>query len=251
MENINDAGLHTAPLPQGATQRDMPGHKLTITQAKQVFISFGVPRSTRSIQRFCENGSIDCIRVRGEKIERYFISQPSAERYALELKQLERISHIEDDVSRHDTSRRDAARHDATSHGEPIPAVASTATATQDDPPVFSARIDVLEKENFQLKIDRSAKEQVIGHMMEERQVFLAQLTDQSREIGRLETHLQQLSAPQRDMSRYDATCLDTTVVAPKGEEKIDPVDVERFSTSDPGSVSEHPTRSVWAKFFG
>lgn len=250
MENINDAGLHAASFSDGAPHRDMPRHTLTITQAKQVFISFGVPRSTRSVQRFCENGSIDCIRVKGEKIERYFVSQPSVERYALELKQLERISHIEDDVSRHDPLRRDAARHDATPYGEPIPAVASTSTAAQDDPAV-SARIDVLEKENFQLKIDSSAKEQVIGHMMEERQLFLAQLTEQSREIGRLETHMQRLSAPQRDLSRYDATYLDTTVVAPKGEQNIDQVDIEPPSTSDSGSVSEQPTRSVWTKFFG
>ena len=74
-------------------QHDMSRHTLTIKQASALFANLGVPRSTRSIQRFCEIGSIDCIRVKGEKTDRYFVDQQSVERYAKELKQLEHISH--------------------------------------------------------------------------------------------------------------------------------------------------------------
>ena len=94
-----------------AMQHDMSRHTLTIKQASALFANLGVPRSTRSVQRFCEIGSIDCIRVKGEKTERYFINQPSVERYAKELQQLEHISRIEDDRPRHDATQHDIARH--------------------------------------------------------------------------------------------------------------------------------------------
>src|ERR1022692_4472135 len=97
-----------------ATQHDMSRHTLTIKQASRLFSELGVPRSPRSIQRFCELNNVDSIRVKGEKTERYFINRESIERYAQELKQLENISHIEDDVARHDATQRDTTRHDAT-----------------------------------------------------------------------------------------------------------------------------------------
>ena len=64
----------------------------------------------------------------------------------------------------------------------------------------------MLEKENLQLQIDRSAKEQVIGVMVDERRGFIERLTNQGREIGRLEMQVQQLEAPKDDKARHDAT---------------------------------------------
>jgi len=243
-------------------QHDMSRHTLTIKQASAVFTNLGVPRSTRSVQRFCEIGSIDCIRVKGEKTERYFINQPSVERYAKELQQLEHISRIEDDMPRHDATQHDMARHDAPRHDEsqrlavsepaPVP-VSENSRGSQE----LKSRIDVLEKENLQLKIDRAAKEQVIGHIMDERQKMIERLTDLGRDVGRLETELLQLAAPQHDMPRHDATDHDTAVSKPALAEKLDTVVMAAPEPLAPAEVVASPPplpqpgqRSVWARIF-
>ena len=198
ISTIDDVSRHDAP------QHDTSRHTLTIKQGADLFASLGVPRSPRSVQRFCELKHLDCIRVQGERTERYFIDPLSVTRYAEELKQLESISQLGNDTPRHDASLRDVTRHDATritmpTIPDPIP-----------EPDIETAklreRVDTLEKENLQLQIDRSAKEQVIGHMVNERRGFIEQITGQSREIGRLETQLLQLEAPNDDEARHDAT---------------------------------------------
>lgn len=195
---IDDAARNDAP------RRDMSRHTLTIRQAADLFASLGVPRSPRSVQRFCELKHLDCIRVQGERTERYFIDPLSVTRYAKELKQLESISQLGNDTPRHDASLRDVTRHGAT----PIttPTIPDPIPETGHETATLRARVDVLEKENLQLQIDRSAKEQVIGHMVDDRRGFIERLTSQSREIGRLETRLLQLESPKDNEPRHDAT---------------------------------------------
>ena len=118
---------------------------------------------------------------------------------------MENISHIGADETRHDTSRHDTSRHDATPDSAAIHVAKHTHETTNESIELRS-RIDVLDTENLQLKIDRAAKEQFIGQMLDDRRAWLAQLTEQSREIGRLEMQVQQLAAPSRDMTRHDAT---------------------------------------------
>ena len=143
---------------------------------------------------------------------------------------------------RHDALQRDVPRRDATFEiPSPIP---KSMPERDDEIVVLRARVMTLKKANLQLSIDRSAKEQVIGQMAEERQVWLDQLIAQSREIGRLETQVQQLAAPQRDTSRHDATAvvlLDATAAEP--EQTV----IDSATQADP----EPPTRSVWRRIFG
>ena len=162
------------------------------------------------MQRFCELGNLDCIRVKGEKTERYFVDPQSIERYAEELRQLENISQLGMDMSRHDASYRVPSRHDApTPNAEraedaPIPA---PIVEPSDE---FRSRMAALEKEKVQLQIDVAARTYFINQMTDERRHFLDQIVTQSREIGRLETQVQLLAAPQPDMSRHDATVVET-----------------------------------------
>ncbi len=51
------------------------------------------------------------------------------------------------------------------------------------------------------MTIDRAAKEQVINHLVKERKEHVAQLTEQGRQIGILETRLKQIEEP-RDQAR-------------------------------------------------
>src|SRR5216684_3209986 len=65
-----------------APERDTVRHSLTIRQASQLFAELGVPRAPRSVQRFCEHGYLDCVRVKGAKGDQFFVNRQSVERYA-------------------------------------------------------------------------------------------------------------------------------------------------------------------------
>ena len=156
MEEINDIAEQNTLTRHDATQGDMSRHTLTIKQAADLFAALGVPRSPRSVQRFCELQHLDCILVKGEKVERYFIDPASIERYAEELKQLENISQLGADLPRHDATQRDTTRHVASVPvAEPAPEPISEAAH---ETPELRNRVDTLEKENMQLKIDLSAR---------------------------------------------------------------------------------------------
>ena len=74
---------------------------------------------------------------------------------------------------------------------------------------------------------------------------MLDRVTEQSREIGRLETQVFQLVAPLRDMSRHNTTDDDADVVV--SEKTLnDAIDVE---PEPPNVVASR--QSVWTKLFG
>ena len=249
MEENNVIVQHHDITRHNASRRDTTRHTITIKQAAELFARHDVPRSPRSVQRFCDHENIDCIRVKGDKAERYFVDPVSVERYAQELKQLENISHIGAEVPRHDASQYDASRHDATPNSDALN-VAKHTYETADENGGLRSRIDVLDKENLQLKIDRAAKEQFIGQMLDDRRAWLAQLTEQSREIGRLEMQVQQLAAPSRDMTRHDATDI-ITDAATFVEQVPMTIDTETaLATASLPTDAEPTKRSVWRRIF-
>jgi hypothetical protein len=68
-------------------------HPLTIADAVELFAQLATPRSKRSVQRFCEQGHLDCVRIKGPRGDQFFINRESVARYAKELRQIEAISH--------------------------------------------------------------------------------------------------------------------------------------------------------------
>jgi hypothetical protein len=173
------------------------------------------------VQRFCESGHLDCIRVQGENAERNFVNRDSILRYAEELKQIEATSRIDHDVgpdtSRHDAPSRDLERHCASSENDrprqaatrsdsaaDVPVVQPPPSAAEFEATALRQRVETLEKEKLPLAIDRAAKEQVINQMVDERRSWLADLVEMSRQKGQLEMRVEQLAAPGRDMSRQE-----------------------------------------------
>ena len=219
MEENPTTPLVIEPARHDAPGSDMSRHTFTIKQAADRFASLGVPRSPRSVQRFCELGNLDCIRVKGEKTERYFVDPLSVERYAEELRQLENISQLGMDTSRHDATERDTTRHDAPASNVKPTEEAPAPTPTPEPSDELRSRLDAAEKEKMQLQIDVAARTYVINQMTDERRHFLDQIVTQSREIGRLETRVQQLAAPQPDVTRHDAT----VVEVPPEPERVEP----------------------------
>lgn len=243
-----DDARHDAP------EHDTSRHTLTIKQASRMFASLGVPRSPRSVQRFCVLGNIDCLLMKGEKTERYFVNEESVERYARELEHMEHISAIaaEEDTTRHDAPERDTSRND-TPRRDAAQAVAPTPTPSAESNPevaTLKSRVDELEKEKIQLAIDRAAKEMVINQMLDQQREWVDRLDNQGRQIGRLEMQVQQLAAPKSDESRHDAPAQDDVVTARFVEVANAPVSTVD-ATATPVAPSLPTKRSTWQRMFG
>ncbi len=179
-DTINDTSRNDA------AERDQAQHTLSAEETSVIFADAGVPRSVRTVQRYCKKRHLDCITIDTEISEKYVIDQNSVERRIKELQQLDRILR-----STVDATSREETRHDAAGH----------ATSRHDGSENTTGKIAELEQENLQLTIDRAAKEQVINHLVKERNEHVAQMTEQGRQIGILETRLKQIEAP-RDQAR-------------------------------------------------
>ncbi len=154
---------------------------LSAEETSVIFAEADVPRSVRTVQRYCKKRHLDCITIDTEISEKYLIDRNSVERRIKELQQLDRILR-----SSVDATSREETRHDAAGH----------ATSRHDGSENATGKIAELEQENLQLTIDRAAKEQFISQLVTERKEHVAQLTEQGRQIGILETHLKQIEAP-------------------------------------------------------
>src|SRR5712692_11886266 len=76
---------------------------LTIDEALERYARAGLPRTPRSVQRYCAKGHLDCRRIETQFGEKYLISSASIDRH---------IAYIE--KVRPATTSRDLPRHDAT-----------------------------------------------------------------------------------------------------------------------------------------
>jgi hypothetical protein len=143
---------------------DNARHSLTIAQAIEVFAELGVPRSKRSVQRFCEQGHLDCVRIKGPRGDQFFINRESVERYAEELRQIEAVAAIGAEP-RHDAPQRAVARNSAPER-DIIPEQAKPSDSTPPSPPEEAAEIKRLRDETMNLRIDNRGKEQALNFLM-------------------------------------------------------------------------------------
>src|SRR3954468_4296443 len=109
---------------------DKARHPLTIADAVELFAQLGTPRSKQSVQRFCEQGHLDCVRIKGPRGDQFFINRESVERYAEELRQIEAVASLGDDA-RHDAPQHAVARFSAPVSAIPV---AAAAPAPQHEP---------------------------------------------------------------------------------------------------------------------
>src|SRR3954452_12029468 len=111
---------------------DKARHPLTIADAVELFAQLGTPRSKRSVQRFCEQGHLDCVRIKGPRGDQFFISRESVTRYAEELRQIEAIASLGDEA-RHDAPQHAAARISAPERDTQIEAAAPVPPSEPND----------------------------------------------------------------------------------------------------------------------
>src|SRR5215218_232518 len=116
----NDAARNSAPIDY-----DKARHPLTIADAVELFAQLGTPRSKRSVQRFCEKGHLDCVRIKGPRGDQFFINRESVTRYAEELRQIDAIAAFGDE-GRHDAPQHAVARNSAPERDTTIETTAPT-----------------------------------------------------------------------------------------------------------------------------
>jgi hypothetical protein len=188
-----------------ATRSDK--HTLTTREVMKIFEDAGIPRAQRSIERYCQQGDLDCMPDAIEK--RQYITRESVETLIGQLKEI---------ASRHpkanadqqgvatgdDNQRRAATSTDNTGmKHRPPEKQGEKQQAGEQELEALKARLKEMEDKNFNLEIDKRAKEQVISmirdQMTQQVKDFSAELTQTSRRVGQLETEMRQLMAPRDD----------------------------------------------------
>jgi hypothetical protein len=85
---------------QGATSPDSE-YTLTIDEALERYYRAGLPRTPRSVQRYCAKGHLDCRLIETPFGEKYLISPASV------AKHIAYIEEVRQTATRHDMSRQD------------------------------------------------------------------------------------------------------------------------------------------------
>jgi hypothetical protein len=187
-------------------------HTLTTREVMKIFEAEGVPRAQRSIERYCQEGHLDCMPDAVEK--RLYITRTSVDTL---IGQLKEIASRHEKTSEHTDQQTEATRDDSSQRQGATPGkddgVKRGTPEKQDDKhrigeyeeqlAAMSARIQELENENFNLEIDKRARDQVVSmvrdQMTQQTKLFSSEISKTSRRVGQLETQMRQLTAPRSD----------------------------------------------------
>jgi hypothetical protein len=196
-------GLMTHDEPrQVATSPD--DYSLTIDEAALRYEHAGHPRTTRSIQRYCAQGHLECLRQQTQFGEKYLITPTSVARHIAQIEEVTRATSrdmsrpvaLEQSYSatnsdhRHGETRGDEPRHVALDMRERN---GHSDTSTIDDPPrqvattpdLASKYIDRLEGEVTFLREELTTKN-----------LQIKELSERSRETNVLIGGLQRMLSP-------------------------------------------------------
>lgn len=232
---------------------DKARHSLTIYQAVELFAQLGVPRSKRSLQRFCEQGHLDCVLIKGARGDQFFINGESVHRYAEELRQIDAVASLAAE-ERHDAPLHATARNSAPKRATLPEAVAvGQAPTTEADRSDHTEAIEQLRgdnsklrDENLNLRIDNRGKEQAINFLTAQARDKDQYLQEISYRLGAAESRVAQLEAPKEygEAPRQSAP-----------ERAVEPAEAiivsEPQIPAPPPTASEERRRSVFGRLFG
>jgi hypothetical protein len=225
------------------TIHDKARHSFTIYEATELFAELGVPRSKRSVQRFCEQGHLDCVRIKGSRGDKFFINRESVERYAEELRQIDAVASIGAEP-RHDTQQHDVTRNSAPERATGPETAGRPTPATEPEGDQSATIIQRLRDENLNLRIDNRGKEQAINFLTTQMREKDQSLQNLSYRLGVAETHVAQLEAPR---IRDDAPRQSATDDATEAVDAIMLPDLPSSPEPEPGPVK--PPRSIFGRF--
>jgi hypothetical protein len=152
---------------------------LTIDEALERYARAGLPRTPRSVQRYCAKGHLQCRLIETEFGEKYLIAPASVDKHIAYIEEVRQAA-TSPDLSRRDATSRDLSRHAATSRDlsrQVAPAISEEKSAdeprhgaaTTDDTsrPVATAYVVRLESENELLRGQLIVKDRTIEALLE------------------------------------------------------------------------------------
>ena len=150
---------------------------LTIDEALERYARAGLPRTPRSIQRYCAKGHLDCRRIETQFGEKYLISPASIDKHIAYIEEVRPVATGRDEP-------RHAATHVApkTTHNEPGLEASTSPDLSRQVATEFVAR---LEGENDFLRQQIGVKDEQIKD-----------LTERARETNHLIAGLQKMLTP-------------------------------------------------------
>src|SRR5205085_75240 len=84
---------------------------LSIEEAAELFAQADLPRSKRSIARWCQQNLLDYIRLDTEKNFKFLIDPVSVQRRITELKQAKSVTKTDEDISSHVETEEKSIEH--------------------------------------------------------------------------------------------------------------------------------------------
>jgi hypothetical protein len=208
----------------GETSLDTARYVLTIEEASRLFAEGGVPRSPRTITRFCQLGDLDCLRVETEKNFKYLIDRNSVEE---RIKQLQQALHFSNKTSPDMSSYVETNKETQPDMSRQTEQARET-PARDEEAEYLAKRVEELKNENIHLKISKAANEQVINQLHSERKEYITQMQNMSFQLGEATAKLQLLDAPRG---------------APEARHvETEPVEQEREAVEVPSEPAPAPT---------
>jgi hypothetical protein len=213
---------------QAATTLDSARHdatrsfSLNLDEVAAQFEREGLPRSMRTLQRYCASGRLDCLKTDTIAGEQYFVDPHSVERAITELKQLSALTHralVAPDTSRHDATQRvtpqhlaeettpatvyDTPRHDTTHHDMSPPVaydvqLESTRDTLRQSPPAPTMPRQDATPDSFMTRyVDRIESENVfLREQVDRKDHQIEALLERDKETNFLVRGLQQMLTP-------------------------------------------------------
>ena len=137
-ENTSTGAAGHSPASPG---KDRHLYDLNLKGVQQRLVEAGLPRSDKSLRRYCQDGRLDCMKVDGATGPLYLVRSESVERLIGEFMQVQAIA----DVAGHSPAQSDSNSVLAQHLGSPF--VADTAAqspaepepADQEDPQIYSS----------------------------------------------------------------------------------------------------------------
>jgi hypothetical protein len=111
-EAWNESGYHspmTDDLSRPVATTDDSDFTLTIDEALERYARAGLPRTPRSIQRYCAKGHLQCRLIETEFGEKYLIAPTSVDKHIAYIEEV-RQAPTSPDLSRRDATSRDLSR---------------------------------------------------------------------------------------------------------------------------------------------
>ncbi|MGA8610796.1 MAG: hypothetical protein WB760_03590 [Xanthobacteraceae bacterium] len=185
----------TDDLSRPVATSDDSDFTLTIDDALERYARAGLPRTPRSIQRYCAKGHLQCRLIETEFGEKYLIAPASVDKHIAYIEEV-RSAATSPDLSRHAATSRDRSRPVATAvvpEEGPDKPRQEAPTDTDLSRPVATAYVGRLEGENEFLRGQIGVKDEQIKD-----------LTERARETNHLIAGLQKMLTPL--LGRSDVT---------------------------------------------